>query len=378
MKGRILTDLCYYEILEIERSADKSTIKKAYRKMAMKYHPDKNPGDNEAEENFKSVNEAYQVLSDEEKRAIYDRHGKAGLEGHGQGGGFSRGRGFDDLGSIFEEMFGGGGFGGRRAQRKTYNYDLDTEIEVNLEFNEAVFGCNKELKYKYKTACKPCKGTGAKGGKLSPCTTCNGQGQVHMKQGFMTFAQTCPHCNGTGQSVASKCPTCKGRGYEEKSESFKVDLPEGINHGNRIRVGNKGNIAPDGSRGDLYIVVNVEEDKNFIRHDDDIYLEVPLFFTQIALGDSITIPSLTGELELKIPKNTRDKEQIVFKGEGVKNVNGYGKGNFIAQIKIQYPDSINQEQRELLEKLQTSFGIESKPHEDVFEGMFAKVKSWFN
>jgi len=373
-----LTDLCYYEILELDRSADKGTIKKAYRKMAMKYHPDKNPGDEEAEENFKSVNEAYQVLSDQEKRAIYDRHGKAGLEGHGQGGGFSRGGGFDDLGSIFEEMFGGGGFGGRRAQRKTYNYDLDTEIEVNLEFNEAVFGCNKELKYKYKTACKPCKGTGAKGGKLSPCKTCNGQGQVHMKQGFMTFAQTCPHCNGTGQSVADKCPSCKGTGYEEKSESFNVDIPEGINHGNRIRVGNKGNIAPDGNRGDLYIVINVEEDKNFIRHDDDIYLEVPLFFTQIALGDSITIPSLTGELELKIPKNTRDKEQIIFRGEGVKSVNGYGKGNFVAQIKIQYPDAVNQEQRELLEKLQTSFGIESKPHEDMFEGMFAKVKSWFN
>ncbi|MGB5867846.1 MAG: molecular chaperone DnaJ, partial [Arcobacteraceae bacterium] len=373
-----MTDLCYYEILEVERDADKSTIKKAYRKMAMKYHPDKNPGDTKSEDNFKAVNEAYQVLSDTEKRSIYDRYGKDGLEGHGQGGGFSRGGGFDDLGSIFEEMFGGGGFGGRRrAQRKTYNYNLDTEIEVNLEFNEAVFGCNKELKYKYKTACKPCKGSGAKGGKLSTCTTCNGQGQVHMKQGFMTFAQTCPHCNGSGQAVAAKCNSCSGLGYDEKSESFKVDIPEGINNGNRIRVGNKGNIAPDGSRGDLYIVINVEEDKHFIRHDDDIYLEVPLFFTQVALGDTIAIPGLRGELELKIPKNTRDKEQIVFKGEGVKSVNGYGKGNFVAQIKIQYPDALNAEQRELLEKLQVSFGIESKPHEDIFEGMFAKVKGWF-
>ncbi len=373
-----MTNLCYYEILEVQRDAEKSTIKKAYRKMAMKYHPDKNPGDKEAEENFKAVNEAYQVLSDSEKRSIYDRYGKDGLEGHGQGGGFSRGGGFDDLGSIFEEMFGGSGFGsGRQRQRKTYNYDLDTEIEVDLEFNEAVFGCNKEIKYKYKIACKSCKGTGAKGGKLSTCKTCNGQGQVHMKQGFMTFAQTCPHCNGTGQAVAEKCNSCSGSGYEEKSDSFKVDIPEGINHGNRIRVGNKGNIAPDGSRGDLYIVINVEEDKHFIRHDDDIYLEVPLFFTQVALGDSITIPGLRGELELKIPKNTRDKEQIIFKGEGIKSVNGYGKGNFIVQIKIQYPDSLNSEQKELLEKLQTSFGIESKPHEDIFEGMFAKVKSWF-
>jgi len=374
----MLTELCYYEILEVTRDADKSTIKKAYRKMAMKYHPDKNPGDSKAEENFKTVNEAYQVLSDQEKRSIYDRYGKDGLEGHGQGGGFSRGGGFDDLGSIFEEMFGGGGFSrGKRKQQKSYNYNLDTEIEVSLEFNEAVFGCNKEVKYKYKTACKSCKGTGAKDGKLSTCKTCNGQGQVHMKQGFMTFAQTCPHCQGSGQAASSNCSKCNGLGYDEKSESFKVDIPEGINEGNRIRVGNKGNIAPDGSRGDLYIVIRVEEDKHFIRHDDDIYLEVPLFFTQIALGDTLTIPGLRGELELKIPKNTRDKEQIIFKGEGVKDVNGYGTGNFIVQVKIQYPDSVTPDQRELLEKLQLSYGIESKPHEDIFEGMFAKVKGWF-
>ncbi|MEA3513037.1 MAG: molecular chaperone DnaJ [Campylobacterota bacterium] len=374
-----MTDLCYYEVLQVQRDADKSTIKKAYRKMAMQYHPDKNPGDNEAEENFKSVNEAYQVLSDEEKRSIYDRYGKDGLEGHGQGGGFSRGGGFDDLGSIFEEMFGGGFGGGQSRQReqKTYSYDLDTEIQVNLDFKESIFGCKKELKFKYKTACKSCKGTGAKGGKLSTCSTCNGVGQVHMKQGFMTFAQTCPHCNGTGKSVAARCDDCSGTGYDEKEESFSVDIPEGISGGNRIRVGGRGNIAPNGTRGDLYIVINVTEDKNFVRHDDDIYLEVPLFFTQIALGETIKIPGLRGELELIIPKNARDKEQIIFKNEGVKNVNGYGKGNFIAQIKIQYPNSLNSEQTELLEKLQTSFGIESKPHEDTFNGMFETVKGWF-
>ncbi|MDB2405342.1 molecular chaperone DnaJ [Arcobacteraceae bacterium] len=373
-----MTDLCYYEILEVEKSADKSTLKKAYRKMAMKYHPDKNPDDHEAEENFKAVNEAYQVLSDEEKRSIYDRYGKQGLEGHGQGGGFSRGGGFDDLGSIFEEMFGGGFGGGRsQRQRKTYNYNLDTEIQINLEFNEAIFGVNKEIKYRYKTACKSCKGTGAKGGKLSTCSTCNGQGQVHMKQGFMTFAQTCPHCEGSGQSVAQKCTDCSGLGYDEKEESFKVDIPEGVNTGNRIRVGGRGNIAPDGSRGDLYISINVIEDKHFVRHDDDIYLEVPLFFTQIALGDTITVPSLNGEVELKIPASTVDKQQFTFKGEGVKSVNGYGKGNFIVQIKIKYPDSLNSEQKELLVKLQESFGIESKPHEDMFSGIFDTVKGWF-
>jgi len=371
-----LTDLCYYEILEVEKNADKSTLKKAYRKMAMKYHPDKNPDDTEAEENFKAVNEAYQVLSDDEKRQIYDRYGKQGLEGHGQGGGFSGG--FEDLGSIFEEMFGFGGGSRRSSQRrKTYNYNLDTEINLTLEFNEAVFGCEKNINFKYKTACKSCKGTGAKGGKLSTCSTCNGQGQVHMKQGFMTFAQTCPHCEGTGQVISEKCGDCNAKGYEEKSENFNVNIPEGINNAQRIRVSGKGNIAPDGSRGDLYIQMNVKEDKHFVRHENDIYLEVPIFFTQIALGDTITVPTLKDELELKIPAGAKDKQQFTFKAQGVKSVNGYGAGDFIVQIKIIYPESVNSEQRELLEKLQESFGIDSKPHEDMFSGIFDTVKGWF-
>ncbi len=373
-----MTDLCYYEILQVQKNADKSAIKKAYRKMAMKYHPDKNPDDKDAEENFKHVNEAYQVLSDDEKRQIYDRHGKQGLEGHGQGGGGFSG-GFEDLGSMFEEMFGGGFSGGRRSrERKTYNYNLDTEVQINLEFNEAVFGVKKEINYKYKTACKGCKGTGAKGGKLSTCGTCHGQGQVHMKQGFMTFAQTCPHCAGSGQGVKDKCKDCNGLGFKEVKEKFEVDIPEGVNSGNRIRVGGKGNIAPNGTRGDLYIQIAVADDKHFVRHDDDIYLEVPVFFTQIALGTTIIIPGLRGELELKIPAGTKDKEQFTFRGEGVKSVNGYGKGNFVVQIKIQYPKSVNSEQQELLEKLQDSFGIESTPHEDSFSGMFEKVKGWFS
>ena len=277
-------------------------------------------------------------------------------------------------------MFGGAGFGQRRQsrERKTYNYNLDTQITVHLEFNEAIFGIKKEIKFKYKTACKSCKGTGAKGGKLSNCTTCNGQGQVHMKQGFMTFAQTCPHCEGSGQSVKDKCKDCSGFGYKELEEKFEVDIPEGVNSGNRIRVSNKGNIAPNGTRGDLYIQIQVTEDKHFIRHDDDIYLEVPVFFTQIALGTTIKIPSLKGQLELKIPSGTKDGEQFTFRNEGVKSVNGYGKGNFIVQIKIQYPKALNSEQEELLKKLQDSFGIESTPHEDSFSGMFDKVKGWFS
>ena len=372
-----MTEIDYYELLEISRNSDKSTIKKAYRQMAMKYHPDKNPGDNEAEEKFKAINEAYQVLSDDEKKSIYDRYGKAGLEGHGQrGGGFSGG--FDDLGSIFEEMFGFGTSSRSRRERKTYNYNLDVTIEVKLEFNEAVFGCNKEINYKYKTACKPCEGTGAKDGKLSTCPTCKGQGQVHSRQGFMTFAQTCPRCGGTGQATTDSCKSCKGTGYEEIKDSFIVDIPEGVNDGMRIRVSNKGNIAPNGQRGDLYLQVSVKEDSHFVRHDDDIYFEAPIFFTQVALGGTIKVPSLRGELELEIPKGAKDKQQFTFKGEGVKSVQGYGKGDLIIQIKIEYPKALNNEQKELLEKLQDSFGIESKPHETTFEGMFDKVKKWFS
>jgi molecular chaperone DnaJ len=375
-----LTEVDYYELLEVTKDADKSTIKKAYRKMAMKYHPDKNPGDSEAEEKFKAVNEAYQVLSDDEKKQIYDRYGKAGLEGHGRGGGVSGG--FEDISSIFEEMFGGSGFGGyggssRRRERKTYNYNLDIAVELVVEFNEAVFGCKKEVKYSYKNACKDCSGTGAKGGKLSTCSHCQGQGQIHMRQGFMTFAQTCPHCNGSGQSVGDKCKSCNGLGYDEIKDTFEVNIPEGVNDGNRIRVSNKGNIAPDGSRGDLYLQIRVKEDSHFVRHDDDIYLEVPIFFTQVALGAEIKIPGLRGELDLKIPAGTRDKEQFKFHGEGVKSVQGYGKGDLIVQVKINYPNSLNSEQTELLEKLQESFGVESKPHESSFETMFDKVKNWF-
>ncbi len=377
-----MTEFDYYELLEVNKNSDKTTIKKAYRKMAMKYHPDKNPGDTEAEEKFKAVNEAYQVLSDDEKRQIYDRYGKAGLEGHGQSRGFSSG-GFDDLGSIFEEMFSGSGFGGfggssRGRERKTYNYNLDVAIELEVEFNEAIFGAKKEINYSQKKACNDCKGTGAKNGKLSTCSHCNGQGQVHMRQGFMTFAQTCPHCEGSGEAASTKCKSCTGSGYKASKEKFEVNIPEGVNNGNRIRVSNKGNIAPDGTQGDLYLQIKVKEDSHYVRHDDDIYVEIPIFFTQIALGTTIKIHGLRNELELTIPTGTKDKEQFKFNGEGVKSVQGYGKGDLIVQVKIKYPKTINSEQKELLEKLQDSFGIESKQHESNFDGMFKKVKKWFS
>ena len=374
-----MEDLSYYEILEVSQSADKTTIKKAYRKMAKKYHPDKNPNDKEAEHKFKLCNEAYQILSDDQQRSIYDRYGKEGLQGMGGGGrsagGFS---GFDDLGSIFEEMFGGmGGGGSRRSRRDSDKYPLDLGVELSISFREAVFGCEKEVDFRYKSSCKSCKGTGAKGGKQKMCSQCDGKGQVYVRQGFMTFSQTCPLCHGEGTMPAEKCPDCKGQGFNEVSETVTIKVPAGIDSENRLRVSGKGNIGKSGSRGDLYVTFHVQEDKHFIRNDNDIYLEVPVFFTQAVAGDTITIPSLTGELELKLDIGTKDKQHFTFRGEGIEDVHGHGKGDLIAQVTIKYPKRLNDEQRELLSKLQESFGIESKPHESTFESVFEKVKGWF-
>lgn len=368
----------YYEILEITRTSDKESIKKAYRKMALKYHPDRNPDDKDAEEQFKRINEAYEVLSDDSKRQIYDKYGKEGLQNSGFSG-FS-GRDFSDifgdLGSIFESAFGGGfGFS---SQRSKGAYNLDEIIGLELSFKEAVFGCKKEIHNSFKVACADCKGTGAKNGKLESCKDCGGKGQVYMRQGFMTFAQTCPTCKGAGQRSAEKCPKCKGSAFEMSSESFEVSIPEGIDDGNRIRISGRGNADKNGKRGDLYIAVSVAEDEIFVRDGENIYMEVPVFFTSIVLGTTLKIPSLRGELELKIPPNTRDKEQFVFDNEGVKDVNSAYRGKFVAQIKITYPPKLNAEQKALVEKLQESFGVESEPYKNLFEECFTKIKQWIH
>jgi len=372
-----LEELSYYEILEVSQDADKATIKKAYRKMAKKYHPDKNPGDKEAEHMFKLCNEAYQCLSDDHQRSIYDRYGKEGLQGMGSRGGASS-AGFDDLSSMFEEMFSGFAGGGRRRNPADADkYPLDMNVDIRISFHEAVFGCEKEIKYTYKTACNECKGTGAKDGKLSTCPQCKGQGQVFMKQGFMTFSQTCPVCHGSGSSATQKCSHCKGQGYKEVQESVTLNIPKGVDTGNRLRVAGKGNIGKKGVRGDLYITFDVAEDEHFIRHDNDIYIEIPVFFTQALKGDTLTIPSLRGELELKLDVGTRDKQRFVFRSEGIDDVHGHGRGDLIAIVNIQYPSKLNDEQKELLEKLQESFGIESKPHESVVDSVIDRVKNWF-
>ena len=372
------TEVDYYEVLEVSKGSDGSTIKKAYRKLAMQFHPDRNQGDKEAEEQFKKVNEAYQVLSDSSKREIYDRYGKAGLDGQGFRG--TGGMNMDDLGAIFESVFGGGMGGGfnSRGQSEHEKYPLDIEVDVELAFNEAVFGCEKEVSFSYKKECDVCAGTGDKDKTPSICSDCDGKGQVYYRQGFMTFAQPCERCNGTGKQVKNPCGTCHGEGFVEEEATTTVQIPAGIDHGNRMRVGAKGNIGKNARRGDLYLMVMVEDDDHFIRDGDTIYIEVPLFFTQAALGGKIEIPTLRDKKEIKIPQGVKDKEQFILRGEGVENVHGRGTGDMIAQIKIVYPKKLNDEQKELLTKLGESFGYESTPNESKFDGVVDKVKGWFS
>lgn len=367
----------YYEILEIERTSDKEIIKKAYHKLALKYHPDRNPDDKSAEERFKQINEAYEILSDDEKRQIYDRYGKDGLERQGKG--FSGD--FSGFGSIFEDLFGQAfGFGSSRRERgDSEKYELDFLMRLDLSFKEAVFGCKKSISIVYKTPCKDCNGSGSADKQPTTCPDCRGKGQVFVQQGFMAFGQTCPRCHGSGSIITKPCQACKGDGFTTASEEVEISVPAGVDNEMRLRISGKGNQGKNGARGDLYLVLYVQDDAHFIRNGNDIYIEVPVFFTQILLGAKIHIPSLSGEpIELNLPPNTKDKEQFVFRDEGIADVNGRGKGRLIAQVSITYPKSLNTEQKELVQKLDESFGVHSKPYENIFHETLEKIKGWFN
>jgi len=373
-----MQEVCYYEVLNISKDATTTEIKKAYRRLALKYHPDKNPGNKEAEEKFKLINEAYAVLSDEKKREIYDMYGKEGLNNQGASSGFGSSS-MDDIMDIFNSMFGDAFGFGRRANnhRSSMPYPLDIEIETTLEFNEAIFGCEKEIDITYKEPCKECKGTGAKNAEFITCSYCHGHGQIMMRQGFMTYTQECPKCQGKGKIPKDICTNCNGVGGVNKSETITVNIPAGVDVGNRLRVPAKGNLANNGHRGDLYIHFDIKDDEHFVRDGDDIYIEVPVFFTQILLSEEIKVPSLEGELTIKLSPKIRDKEHFIFKNKGVPNVNNPSyRGRFIAQIKIIYPKKLNKEQKELLQKLQDSFGIDSKPHKSIFESTFERIKKW--
>lgn len=355
----------FYEILEVDRNATSEEIKRAYRKQAIKYHPDKNQGNSEAEAKFKEVNEAYQVLSDEQKRAVYDRYGRAGLE---NGGGFSGS--FDDLAEIFDSFFGGSSRGRSRRPAEM----LDIAIKVNLSFFEAVFGTKKRVDYSWQKPCETCKGTG--GDKVT-CSVCSGRGQVYQRQGFMTYSQTCPKCHGAGFAIKNPCKECKGTGKNDTKDTVEISIPSGIDTGQRLRVSGKGNLGQSGNRGDLYVVVEVDDDHHFVRNGEDIYFEVPVFFTLAVLGGEIEIASLRGKKPLTIPKNTRDKTQLTLKGEGIDSAISGRKGNLIAQVKIVYPDKMTADQEQKLRDLHDSFGQDGHAHTGLLDELFDRVKGWF-
>lgn len=360
----------YYEILEVSRDADSDTIKKSFRKLALKYHPDRNPDNKEAEESFKLINEAYEVLSDNEKRSIYDRYGKEGLQSQG----FSRSSGgFSDLfGDIFSDFFGTS----QSSKQEYYAFDLDYALRLNLSFKESVFGCKKTLKTKYKSYCKVCNATGAKDGKMQDCTQCNGRGRIVVQQSIIQMQVACPKCSGTGKIVVEKCSSCKGSCYELVEEIIEVDVKAGVDNGNQLVYRGKGNEVKQGVRGDLYLKVAVAEDEHFIRHGNDLYMEVPVFFTTIVLGGKLQIPTLNGQVELNIPPNTKHGHQFIFQNEGVPDINSGRKGRLIAQISVEYPKQLTEEQQNLVLKLQESFGDTSKPYKGFIDECFDKVKTW--
>lgn len=353
----------YYEILGISREASSDEIKKAYRKLALKFHPDRNPGNKEAEEKFKESAEAYSVLIDSEKRSIYDRYGHEGLRGEGFTGftGFDSSifRDFEDiLGDFFGFSFGN--FFGTRSKRRRYypqrGRDLGLELEITLE--EAAFGTEKEIKLSRSESCAVCHGSGmSPGTKKSSCHYCQGAGQVRYDQGFFTISRTCTNCRGSGEIITSPCKECYGSGKKKVKRVLTVNIPAGIDDGSRLRVAGEGEAGDAGaSRGDLYILIHIKKHKFFEREDDNLYCQISLSFPQAALGGKVEIPTLEKSEILKIPSGTQAGEVFRLRGKGVRSFHSNGKGDLFVRIKVETPKNLTKDQKELLRKFGQSRG----------------------
>lgn len=377
----------YYEVLGVGKSASDADIKKAYRKLAKTYHPDANPDNKEAEAKFKEVSEAYEVLSDSQKRAAYDQYGHAAFDGSaGAGGGFSGGFGGMDMGDIFDSFFGGGGgfsdiFGGGSGRRKNgpqRGRDLQTSITVTFE--EAVFGCEKEITVSQTVTCDTCKGTGSKPGTVAEtCRHCNGTGQERVTQqtmfGAMTQVRTCSKCGGEGKIIKEPCTHCNGSGKARKNANVKITVPKGIDNGQTIRKSGMGDAGSKGGpSGDLYITVYVKPHQYFIRQGNDIYLDIPISFTQAILGATIKIPTIDGSEEYEVKAGTQPETKVILKNKGVYNVKNIKlRGNQIVTLKVQIPTKITDKQREILKQ----FSDEKETYDDKKEGFFDKMKKHF-
>ena len=369
----------YYEVLGVQRGASEQEIKSAYRKLALQYHPDRNPNNPDAEEKFKECSEAYAILADAEKRSLYDRFGHAGVGGAGAGPGFDA-TVFQDFSDIFGEffgfgdLFGGGGRGGRRSRAQR---GADLREDMTIEFEEAVFGAEKKISYRRHEACDACRGSGSAQGKApSPCRTCGGRGQVRYQQGFFSIARTCPQCQGIGTVISDPCPKCKGEGRVLQQKTVEAKIPAGVEDETRIRFSGLGEAGANGGpSGDLYLVLHVKDHPFFEREGTDLHCVVPVSFTQAALGTEIKVPTLEGEQTLKVPEGTQSGTVLKLRGKGVPVLNGHGKGDLFVEVRVQTPTKLTKRQREILQELQGSAPVENKPQRRTLLG---KVKEMFN
>ena len=347
----------YYEVLGVARNASEEDLKKAYRRCAMKYHPDRNPGDKSAEAAFKECKEAYEVLSDGGKRRLYDQHGHAAFE-HGMGGG-NAGPGFGgfggaDMGDIFGDIFGNIFGGGARQQGPRRGADVGYMMELDLE--EAVAGIEKTIHIPTMANCEHCKGSGSEDGKVETCTTCQGRGQVRMQRGPFMMQAPCPHCDGAGKTIANPCKLCNGNGRVEQEKTLAVKIPAGVDSGDRIRLAGEGEAGPAGAPpGDLYVEVRVRPHEIFERDGDDLHCEVPIRISQAALGDIVRVPTLGGEVELRIPAETQTGKVFRLRDRGVKSVRSRQPGDLYCKAVVETPVNLTPEQRQLLEQFEATF-----------------------
>ena len=377
----------YYEVLGVSKSADATEIKKAYRKLALKYHPDKNPGDKEAEEKFKEAAEAYDVLSNEEKRRRYDQFGHAGVGGAGQGG-FGGGMSMDDIFSQFGDIFGSfggfsgfGGFGGGRSARRV-NRGTNLRVKVKMNLQEIATGIEKKIKVKKYVACQHCNGTGAKDGKsYSTCSTCKGSGQVTRVQntilGAMQTTSTCPTCEGEGKIINEKCTFCNGEGVLMSEEVISINIPAGVGEGMQLSLSGKGNAARRGGmNGDLIVLIEEEEHPELVRDGNDLLYNVFIGYPEAVLGETVEIPTIEGKVKVKIEAGTQPGKILRLRGKGLPDVNGYGKGDLLAKVNVWIPKNLSKDEKKLVEKMKEAEGF--KPGSGDKKSIFSKMKDFFD